>query len=293
MPALVDAHTHVQPSRATTDLFFGRVGLSRPPQTEGTIDELLRQMDLHDVARTTIVPWLPARDLVASSVEQGTDRDAAIAAVLDEWRALNEWAAAAVLRHPGRLTCLVGVDPLLFPHDALEQEVRARLREGATGIKIAPMYAGARPDDERFEIVWRLAAEERVYVLSACGDNPAGEAEAMALPEHFDAVLRAYPTVILQLAQFGQSASAEIASLTARYENVFTDTALRLGGPETAGEIAELIRRIGVDRVLFGSNYPIVDLGQYAAALRALPLTEDELLLVGSANADRVHSGTL
>jgi predicted TIM-barrel fold metal-dependent hydrolase len=53
-------------------------------------------------------------------------------------------------------------------------------------------------------------------------------------------------------------------------------------------EIVTTIRRIGTDRVLFGTNYPLVDQVACAAAFEALPLTEAERHEIGYANASRV-----
>jgi predicted TIM-barrel fold metal-dependent hydrolase len=282
---LIDAHTHTQPTAAASRSFTGRWGFDT--DRDGTIDELLRSMDQAGVSRTMIVPWLPAQDMVAEAVGAGTDRDEATAAVIDEWRDLNRWAAAAVTANPDRLACLVGLDPVLMAPELIEAEVAERLAGGACGLKIAPMFIRRRPDDEVMEIVWRLARDHGVFVLSESGARGYDSATAWGHPSSFDAVLRAYPSVTVQLAHLGQGAEDDVATLTARYPNVVTDTSLRLG-IEAPTHTAEMIRRIGADRVLFGTNYPLVDQGDYAAALRALPLTDDELELVGRANAARL-----
>ena len=47
--------------------------------------------------------------------------------------------------------------------------------------------------------------------------------------------------------------------------------------PESGrAEAAEWFRRIGIDRVVFGTNYPMHDPVQFVAAIRALPLNDDE-----------------
>jgi predicted TIM-barrel fold metal-dependent hydrolase len=152
------------------------------------------------------------------------------------------------------------------------------------------MFIRRHPDDEVMEIVWRLARDHGVFVLSECGSHGYDPDGAWGHPAHFDAVLGSYPTVTVQLAHLGQGAEDEVAKLTAAHANVVTDTSLRLG-VEPPARTAELIRRIGVDRVLFGTNYPLVDQGAYADALRALPLTDDELEKVGRANAFALYAG--
>ncbi|MCU1401527.1 MAG: hypothetical protein JWN62_4636 [Acidimicrobiales bacterium] len=287
----VDAHTHVQPSSAATIQFFERIGMPRPHR-EGTVAELIDLMDACGIDRITIVPWLPAQDLVVAAVDQGADREDAEQQVINEWRELNGWATAMVREHPGRLTCLVGIDPVLMSREVVAEEVRRRIGEGATGLKISPMFFDARPDDDVVEIVWQLADELGVYVLSACGGSHVGHHEPAAKPEYFDAVLRSYPNVRVQLAQLGQIASADVAVLTAKYANVVTDTAMQLGPDTSPSAMAELIRRIGVDRVLFGTNYPLVDPRDYVEVLSALPLSNDELQQVAHRNADILHASS-
>lgn len=282
---LIDAHTHTQPTAAAGRAFAGRWGFGS--DREGTVDELLRSMDRAGIARTMIVPWLPAQDMVAAAVAAGVDRDRATADVVDEWRELNRWAAGAVTAHPDRLACLVGLDPVLMADDLVEAEVAERLAAGACGLKIAPMFIRARPDDEAMEVVWRCARDHGVFVLSESGPRGYDSDTAWGHPRHFDAVLRSYPTVTVQLAHLGQGGEDDVAVLTGRYPNVVTDTSLRLG-VESPARTAELVRRIGADRVLFGTNYPLVDQQTYADALRGLPLTDDELELVGRANAARL-----
>ncbi len=55
-------------------------------------------------------------------------------------------------------------------------------------------------------------------------------------------------------------------------------------------ETAELFRRIGIDRVLFGTNYPFVGQADYVDVMEKLPLSEDERRRIGAQNYDRVYA---
>ena len=83
-----------------------------------------------------------------------------------------------------------------------------------------------------------------------------------------------------------------MAHLTAQYPNIVADTSLRLLAEDSPEKTARLIQQIGADRVLFGSNFPVVDQIAYAEAFRALPLGEDELRRVGHDNAARLLGGS-
>ena len=65
----------------------------------------------------------------------------------------------SVAAHPDTLTGFLSVDPT---QPAWEAELREGHEElGLRGIKLLPMYAGFRPDDERLEALWRYAARHR------------------------------------------------------------------------------------------------------------------------------------
>lgn len=266
--------------------------LGMPAAGEGTTDELVSGMDANNIAWTMIVPWLPAQDFVAEAVAAGTDRDLATEQVLQRWHDLNSWAASSAQRQPDRLKSIVGLDPVLMSTEFIESEVRTQLAAGASGLKVAPMFIGVPADDEKMEIVWRLAVQNDVPVLSESGALGYGEHGAWGHPRNFETVLRSYPTLRLQLAHLGQGAEDDMAKLVQLSDTIITDTALRLGGMGDDGpdpvEFAELIRRIGTDKVAFGTNYPIVDQARYAQALRDLPLSDAELQLVGHDNAARL-----
>lgn len=289
---LIDAHTHTQPTPQATRAFLDALPVGPPRPLDGTVDELIEGMDATALDWTLIVPWFPGMDIVNAAVAQGVDRDEAGADVVARWRELNGWAARAAHDHPRRIVSIVGLDPVLMSPETIEQEVTTRLAEGASGLKIAPTYIGIRPDDERMELVWQLARDHGVPVLSESGSTEYDEHVLYARPEYFEDVLRSYPTVPIQLAHLGQGGEHELHRLNQRYDNLYTDMALRLGGPEAGDlgpdELVRVIRLIGAERVMFGTNYPIVDQAEYAEALRAMPLTADELRLVGHDNAERV-----
>jgi uncharacterized protein len=283
---LIDSHTHTQPSAETGTAFVARYGFDSHQQ--GTVAELLSTMHRSRVIRTMIVPFLPAQEMVAEQVSLGVDRDDAVEGVVQQWQRLNRWAADSVAAHPDRLSCLVGVDPVLMGDDRVASEIAECLASGACGIKVAPMFIHRRPDDEAMEVVWRCAREHEVFVLSQCGaSRQDGEEEAWGHPASFDAVLRAYPTVTVQLAHLGIGAESGVAALTRCYPNVVADTSMQLG-TRSPDELVGIIRDIGADRVLFGTNYPLVDQAACVALFAALPLTEDERQQIGYANASRL-----
>jgi predicted TIM-barrel fold metal-dependent hydrolase len=281
---VIDFHTHVQPSVAEGIAFQERFGFLKSPRN-GTPEELLPIMDAAGVRCTLMVPWMPAQDVVdariAASAEGERARDAVRQEVVREWFALNQWAVDTVAAYNGRFACLVGLDPLLMRAHELRAEVEDKLAKGACGLKIAPLFLRATPDDERVAIVFEEASRHGVFVLSQAGASGFGGQPAWGDPSYFEDVLRAWPEVDVQLAHLGLGGESEVARLTARYPNLYADTSARLHaigqpGEWTPTEAAEWFRRIGIDRIVFGTNYPMHDPAQFIEAIRALPLDDDE-----------------
>jgi len=287
--SLFDTHTHTQPSPDEAKGFLGQFGMRQQIPGRGTVDDLLETMDDVGLSRSLIIPWIPAQDWVWKRTRDGSDRDRAVHDVLEEWRRLNRWATDEVTKHPDRIVCLVGVDPVLMSVEQVQTEVREQVAAGAAGIKIAPMFIGIHPDDDRMEVVWRIARELDVPVLSESGGTTRRGEPAWGHPQHFDPVCVAYPEVRIQLAHLSLGADDALVALTAKHRNVWADTSLRLGGYPgddfSPSGLVDLIRRIGTDRVLYGTNYPMVDPRAYADAFRALPLAPGELRAVATDNA--------
>lgn len=289
---LYDFHTHTQPSLEAADAFFSWLP-GAPRLNSGTIDELFERMRRDDVARTLIVPWLPAQDLVAERVARQQPADAATAEVLDQWRRLNMWAAAMAATHPDRISALVGIDPVLMTHQAVIDEVGSRLGEGACGIKIAPMFLGVTANHPAVRVVWDLARRHRVFVLSESGGHCFGAHRPWGEPRFFHQVCQDYPDVPIQLAHLGVGAEADTVQLIRAHRNVYADLSLRLEGLDqpgqwTSAQMLALIREIGVDRVIYGTNYPIVDTARFRAVFETFDLTGAERELIAWKNAVRL-----
>ncbi|MCD4533023.1 hypothetical protein LRP67_02875 [Nocardioides sp. cx-169] len=104
-------------------------------------------------------------DLIARAGGPHEDRGALTERVLAEWHEYNGWAVEAARSEPDRVSCLVGVDPVLMDAAEVRRDVTLRLGQGAVGLKVSPMFLGVRLDDPALDVVWQLAVEHGVFVL--------------------------------------------------------------------------------------------------------------------------------
>ncbi|MEE9285923.1 MAG: amidohydrolase family protein [Dehalococcoidia bacterium] len=298
-PRTIDFHTHAHPT-SEAGIAFQRLWRLEQPERDGTPGELLSIMDRAGIARTLVLPWMPAQDhydrRVAQLAEGGQRPSAqqlseAKRQVIESWRGLNQWAVDAVAAHQGRLLCLVGLDPLFMGEELVQEETTDKLAQGACGLKIAPMFLRVTPDDPRMAVVFELARDHGVFVLSQAGAHGYDGNPGWGHPRHFEPVLKAYPEVNIVLAHLGLGAEEDVARLTAAYPNLYADTSMRLHllgqpGQWSVEEAVHWFRRIGIDRVIFGTNYPLCDPVRFTQVMDALALTEAECRAVLFENAE-------
>jgi predicted TIM-barrel fold metal-dependent hydrolase len=292
MADYIDAHTHIHMTAAESRAFLER--LHYPVRFEGTAEESLPMMDRAGIRTTMIVPWIPARQLLDEMLTASAgkrDREALLQELGARWSTYNRWAAQTSRQSAGRFTTLVAVDPVLFGEQWTRQEIDTHLREGAIGLKITPLFIGAYADDPRMSVLWEEANRRQLGVLTlSTGPLPAQAMSPLGLtpahtdinhPRTFEPILKAYPRCRIVLAHMGSGAEVEVARLTGLYPNLFCDTSMWLdhidkpGGPSMA-EAVRVFRDIGTDRILFGTNYPIMDPGEFINIILRMPLGEDE-----------------
>lgn len=297
---IIDAHTHVHATRNDAHAFLALLN-PELAQTDrsGSIDASLALMDGLGIRATMILPWVFAQRIYAIELEKaGRPADTVDEALKDRiaaaWAVYNDWAINAGTASGGRFGAMCAVDPILLGEARTRAHIAHCMQRGAIGLKVVPGYMNAYPHDERMNVVWEEASARGVTVTAQCS----GPKDAsFAHPAHFEEVFSSFPRCRIVLAHIGLGGGEEeIVRLANRYDNVYGDTSSWLGtvgqpGGRTPAEAADLFRRIGIDRVLFGSNYPITDVTEFVAILRSLPLTEAEQEKLFFRNAQRVYPG--
>jgi uncharacterized protein len=293
---IVDAHTHAFPTVAWGHEWQRMLGVD-DPRRSGQIDELSRRLAAggidHAVVLLNVRSGELAKELTATrDLSQSEIRDQVQAQILK----LNRWGLELGAAD-GRFLPFVGVNVQFMNPDELVAEIDYGHTHGARGVKIIPPSMQVYADDPLLEPVVRRCAELRLPLLtqSGTGGGPPPEpgADSYGRPARWAPALRKYPSLTLILAHLGLGYEDDVVTLCTENRNVFTDTSLRLSrlgrpGQPSPTDIAQLIRRIGVDHVLFGTNYPFVDPAAYVERLQDLPLSDHEQTQVAGANFARL-----
>lgn len=159
--------------------------------------------------------------------------------------------------------------------------------EGFKGIKLHPMYQDFHADDARLLELYAVCAECRLAVLIHCGRDLAfAPDDDRADPCRMAAALQAVPGLTLIATHMGGWRMWDEASQDLVGRNCRLETSFSLGELPPDQAVA-MIRRHGVERVLFGTDSPWADQAEEIARVRSLGLSvaEQEKILHDNAAA--------
>jgi hypothetical protein len=145
--------------------------------------------------------------------------------------------------------------------------------------------------------VYEAAAGLGIPLLVHTGMSWAPETSlARGNPMLLEEAIRSFPKLEFVLAHWGWPWVWEATALALKYPNVYLDTAcLYYDSPKEFFQFAfnkqiptTVIERSLRNQVVFGSNYPRVEIRKMVHALRSLPLTEGCLTKVLRENAEKL-----
>jgi predicted TIM-barrel fold metal-dependent hydrolase len=271
-PRVVDVHVHLferadDPMRDDYEIWeYGDLDGVDFGTRRGTVEDLTASMSRAPVAHCVLVGmFAPGPGQAASDPAQLL-------------RGYNDWVLATAAASP-HLTPLVAADPAVLGGRAGADHLRDCADRGARGIKIHPLVQGFSPTDPRLDPIYETCVELGLTVLSHSGR--ARRPSPLADPFAFGPVMERFPDLHLLLAHLGGASWTQVAPFAAAYPTVSFDLCEIIawtGAPNapSADELGRLIRGIGAERVLFGTDFPWYELDRTVDQLMALPHLSDE-----------------
>lgn len=168
------------------------------------------------------------------------------------------------------------------------------------GLKLAPSMQEFFPDDKAAYPVYEAAAALGIPILFHAGMSwEPGSRMKYSHPLRFEDVAADFPKLRLVLAHLAWPWVAEAVALALKYPNVYLDTsALYFDNPKdflafAMGQQVPLTvwERSLRHQLIFGSNYPRVEIKNMARAVRGLGFSDDALDLIFSENAWKLLGG--
>jgi hypothetical protein len=199
--------------------------------------------------------------LLAQMDEAGIDQSILYAVQAPMVYASNRFVHKLCQAHPDRFIGFASVDP--NEPDAVEKLTQAVENYGLRGLKLHPALQKFSPDDRRIWPVYEKAAELDIPVVFHVGTTPFGDLVrlAHANPLTVDDVAVEFPTLRIMLTHLGTLWHNEAFMVTEKNPNVFIDTAAYLYEiPKIL--TPELLMRVGVEKFVFGTDFPMSFPGQ-------------------------------
>lgn len=295
---IIDAHVHTYQTR--------EVGLqakqgSTITDYAGTVDELLPIMAKAKISQAVMVNMLPLAEMHKAALDRlpddlaGPEREAALREIdtrmLGRLERRNSWTCEVTREHPS-LIPFINLDPLQDEATMTAELLDKVNNHGARGIKLHPGSQWFYPNNRRLWPAYGTAQEMGLPVIFHAGRF--ASPEPYARPKNFVEVLDAFPNLVLVMAHIGVGYEDEALSLARTYPNLRFDCSAIIshtaaGGPLTEGGLTAMIREIGVERVMFGSDFPWYDPADSVARLLRMEFTEAEKRLLFAENAIRIY----
>lgn len=250
---IFDMHTHVYPS-AIASKAVGALNhfYSFTADCDGTLEGLFQSAEEADIYGFALLG-------VATNPQQVEHVNQAV---------LRNTAAA---KEAGfRSVAFIGMHQD-YPHMS-DEVARAKLL-GAKGIKIHPDIQKVDIDDSRLYRLYDILSKENLAVYFHMGDHRADY--RYSSPDKLVKVAKAFPKVRFIAAHLGAYRSWEESEQLLGLPNVWYDISSVLWSLPQARAL-ELIRKFGVDRVFFGTDYPVTTAIKELERFFRLPLLEEE-----------------
>lgn len=163
----------------------------------------------------------------------------------------------------------------------MEGEIERAIELGLKGVKIHPDTQKVDMDDPRLMRLYEII-EGRLPIVIHTGDYRYDYSH----PRRLKKILRAFPKLVVDAAHFGGWSVFDYALEYLEDERCYVDTssALEFLGPRRT---VELVRAYGVERVMFGSDFPMWSPATEYNMLAAMPFTPEEFEKITWKNAMR------
>ena len=200
----------------------------------------------------------------------------------------NDYILESVARYPQRLIGFCAVQPNSC--EAAIAEIERCARGGIRGV------GEMRPDMQLFDIrdaevmepLVKVLTEHKLILLTHASE-PVGHdysGKGSITPDVLYPFITSFPDLTIVCAHWGGGLPfyALMPEVKEAMSNVFFDTAASpfLYTPQVYTQVVQLV---GADRILFGSDYPLLTQARLLGEIRSLDLPKEEIDLILSGNA--------
>ncbi|MCU0666541.1 MAG: amidohydrolase family protein [Candidatus Omnitrophica bacterium] len=161
-----------------------------------------------------------------------------------------------------------------------------RIRVNGDGVKLQPEFQGFYADDQKAFPMYQVMEELEIPVLFHCGEELSGTMLVRSSGKRIINIKKAFPKLKIIAAHFGGFKLWEEAEKYLVGEDIYLDTSFFFGFlPDQ--KVRDLLFSHRPDRLLFGTDFPLVDQAQdleYLARLGLPQILHERILYKNAEN---------
>ena len=232
-------------------------------------------MPLHDMTKAALLESMDKCGIDVSVVQP-------VVTKRPQFEKVSEWALSL---DSDRLIPFAG----MWPHtDDWKEQIDTIASLGFKGIKYHCEYQGFVIDDPKMLPIYDRAFDRGLILLFHAGYDPAFKEPFRSSPEQFAGIAKELRGGTIIAAHLGGCKQWDrVAENYAGIDEIYIDTSMGMTyySHET---FLEIVKAMGADHVLFGSDSPWSDPAGEISILKSLPLSDEEKELILCGNARRL-----
>jgi uncharacterized protein len=235
-----------------------------------------------------VLDGIPLPDMLAEMDEAGISK--AVMTGLDVettvgFKISNDSIAEVVSQYPERFIGGVGVDPFKGM-DAVREIERCVRDYGFKMAKIVPYAHGIPANDRRYYPIYAKCVELDIAIWTQVGHTATMLPSEPGRPIYLDTVALEFPELRILAAHIGWPWTEEMIALSWKHPNLYIETSAHPPN-HFQPELLRFMKSFGKEKVIFGTDYPLLSWKRCVADLEKLDLPEESMRNFLSGNARR------
>lgn len=296
-PPIIDAHLHIYRSKEEGLLEEGDYEIweyGHKPAVEfgsdaGDIEDALAAINRSGIAKAVALNFFgisTVRKLALNELPKDMtelERESAVQEIEESLPSRltdsNRWIGKLAETYP-MIIPFITTDPDILDPETARLHIREMVKEyGARGVKWHPVVQEFHLREERLLPSIEATVDLEIPILVHSGPDRQGR--GYGIPGAFSEALKRFPTLKMIVAHMGGGAWRELSEFASHFPNVIFDCSEIIhwvGGTNapTPRQLARLIRTVGSNRVMMGSDYPAYEIDRTIDLVMALPMLGQE-----------------
>lgn len=160
--------------------------------------------------------------------------------------------------------------------------------ENIVGVKIHPSWHLCLPNDAKYYDFWKYAEENNIIVMThSWNPNVANKSQKYSDPFNFEKVIKEFKNIRIILAHIGGRGDYlyKVIDLLEKHSNLYADFSGDVLEPFI---IEEYVKRVGSERLLFGTDMPWTDARYHLINILHAGISEKDRVKILGLNASRL-----